>query len=235
MSLGGNQQLARKVASAVEQWNPSKAYGHESKFQNELQEYLDQRLNEGGSMMSAENSDIVVEREHGNVNGDVVVNGAIGIELKRDLNNSQTKKLRGQIEEYKKEYTHVIALACGIDDMDGWRKLKNDYENEANMGMDPNSAPVKFIHKSKSNYGEGVADNSPSSDTIVGGSAGSLDDGDEIEEVAKTIQRGIKGYNSLTGDGSMDSTEAALAVIQAVVVTGVILAVLLFVIYYLVL
>jgi len=183
--------------------------------------------------MFAGDRDVVVEREHGNVNGDVVINGAIGIELKRNLNNSQTKKLRGQIEEYRKEYTHVIALACGIDDMDGWRKLKNDYENSANVGIDPNSAPVKFIYKSKSNYGEKMADNSPSSESGVGGSVGS--GSDEIEEVAKTIQRGINGYNSLTGDGSMDSTEAALAVIQTAVVIGVILVSLLFVFYYLIL
>jgi hypothetical protein len=233
MSLGSNQQLASKVVSAVEQWSPSEAYDHESKFQNELQEYLDQQLNEGQSMMFAGDRDVVVEREHGNVNGDVVINGAIGIELKRNLNNSQTKKLRGQIEEYRKEYTHVIALACGIDDMDGWRKLKNDYENSANVGIDPNSAPVKFIYKSKSNYGEKMADNSPSSESGVGGSVGS--GSDEIEEVAKTIQRGINGYNSLTGDGSMDSTEAALAVIQTAVVIGVILVSLLFVFYYLIL
>ncbi|TKR27914.1 hypothetical protein [Natronomonas salsuginis] len=234
MSLGNNQQLARKVASAIEHWNPSKAYGHESKFQNELQEYLDQRLNEGSSMMFAEKNDIIVEREHGNVNGDVVVNGSIGIELKRDLNNSQTKKLRGQIEEYKKEYTHVIALACGIDDMDGWRKLKNDYENGSNMGMDPNSAPVKFIHKSKSNYGEGKAADSYLSDKTAG-SAGGLDDSDGIEEVAKTIVRGIEGYNSLTGDGSMGSGEAVLAIIQATVIIGVIVVGLFAVIYYLIL
>jgi len=233
MSLGSNQQLASKVVSAVEQWSPSEAYDHESKFQNELQEYLDQQLNEGQSMMFAGDRDVVVEREHGNVNGDVVIDGAIGIELKRNLNNSQTKKLRGQIEEYRKEYTHVIALACGIDDMDGWRKLKNDYENSANVGIDPNSAPVKFIYKSKSNYGEKMADNSPSSESGVGGSVGS--GSDEIEEVAKTIQRGINGYNSLTGDGSMDSTEAALAVIQTAVVIGVILVSLLFVFYYLIL
>lgn len=130
MSLGDNQQLAGKVSTAVEDWTPSKAHGHESKFQNELQAYLDKRLNAGDRMMIGPSEDIVVEREHGTVNGDVVVNGDIGIEMKRNLSNSQTKKLRGQIEEYQKEYTHVIALACGIDDMDGWRKLKNDYESQ---------------------------------------------------------------------------------------------------------
>ena len=73
MSLGGDQELARNVVSAIEDWTPSEAYGHETKFQNELQEYLDRRLNSGNSMTMGGNGDIVVEREHGNVNGDVVV------------------------------------------------------------------------------------------------------------------------------------------------------------------
>lgn len=219
MSMGGNQQLAREVASAIEQWTPSNAHDHESKFQNELQEYLDRRLNSGGDMMIGPNEDMVVEREHGNVNGDVVVNGTVGIEMKRDLSNSQTKKLRGQIEEYQKEYTHVIALVCGIDDMDGWRKLKNDYENRMGMDMNPDNAPVKFIHKRKSNYGTGdSADNYDHS----GGSNGQ---GAELEEVANVIQNGVKGYQSLTGNGPMDEGEAMVAVAQAVLIGGFLLVI----------
>jgi len=221
----GNQQLAREVVAAIEEWTPSEAYDHESKFQNELQEYLDLRLNANGNVTPGVNKEIIVEREHGNVNGDVVVNGDIGIEMKRDLTNSQTKKLRGQIEEYQKEYTHVIALACGIDDMDGWRKLKNDYENRVGMDMNPDNAPVKFIHKSKSNYGTG---DSAANYKDVGGS-NQNQSGAELEEIANVVEDGIKGYQSLTGDGPMDSGEAAVAVIQAVVIIGILLAILIFV------
>ena len=213
MSLGGDQELARNVASAIEDWTPSEAHGHESKFQNELQDYLDKRLNSGNSTTMGGDGDIVVEREHGNVNGDVVVNGTIGIEMKRNLTNSQTKKLRGQIEEYQKEYTHVIALACGIDDMDGWRKLKNDYENRTGMGMNPDDAPVKFIHKPEANYGSGEsAENYTSS--------GSSQSDAGLEEVVDVIEDGAKGYRSLTDDGPMDTGEAAVAVSKAVVVVG---------------
>ncbi|MFC7325043.1 hypothetical protein ACFQMF_10685 [Halorubrum rutilum] len=223
MFLGNNQQLASKVSSAIEDWTPSEAYGHESKFQNELQEYLDQRLNSGNDMMLGPTEEIVVEREHGNVNGDVVVNGDIGIEMKRDLSNSQTKKLRGQIEEYQKEYTHVIALACGIDDMDGWRKLKNDYENQMGMGMDPDAAPVKFIHKKKTNYGEGAsADQYNRAD-------GSGPTGDGFEELASVVEDGVRGYQSLTGDGTMESGKATAAVAKAVFVVGFVLVLLVYV------
>lgn len=224
MSLNSNQQLARDVVSAIEEWTPSEAYGHESKFQNELQEYLDRRLNANSGMTLGGNEEIVVEREHGNANGDVVVNGEIGIEMKRDLSNSQTNTLRGQIEEYQKEYTHVIVVACGIDDMDGWRKLKNDYENQAGMGMDFDSAPVKFIHKQKSNYGEGDSTNNyetSGSDNLQGG--------DGAEEIAKAIEDGINGYKSLTGDGPMDTGEATIALTKAVLVVGFILTIIAFV------
>jgi hypothetical protein len=219
MSLGNNQQLARKVSSAIEDWTPSEEYGHESKFQNELQEYLDRRLNSGGDMTLGPSEDIVVEREHGSVNGDVVINGDIGIEMKRDLSNSQTKKLRGQIEAYQKEYTHVIALACGINDMDGWRKLKNDYENQMGMDMSPDNAPVKFIHKRKSNYGKGE---SADQYERAGGSGQAVDG---LEEMASVLEDGIEGYQSLTGDGNMKSGEAMAAVARAVLVVGLILGV----------
>jgi hypothetical protein len=219
MSVGGNQALARSVASAIEDWTPSEAYGHESKFQNELQTYLDRRLNADNSMMMRGNRDVVVEREHGNVNGDVVVNGDIGIEMKRNLTNSQTKKLRGQIEEYQKEYTHVIALACGIKDMDGWRKLKNDYENQVGTGMAPDDAPVKFIHKQKVNYG---TENTTQNYTDSTGGAQAEAGADELVEI---IEDGMKGYQSLTGDGPMDSNEATVAVAKAVFVVGFLLAV----------
>ncbi|WP_138007856.1 hypothetical protein [Halalkalirubrum salinum] len=216
MSLGTNQQLASDVVSAIKEWTPSEAHGHESKFQNELQEYLDYRLNSGSSMIGA-NEQIVVEREHGNVNGDVVVNGAIGIEMKRDFSNNQAKKLRGQIEEYQREYTHVIALACGIEDMDGWRKLKNDYENQPGIGMNPDDAPVRFIHKAKSNYGTG--DSASNYEHADGSSQG----GAELEELAEVIEGGVKGYQSLTDGGPMDSGKAVIAVAQAVFVVGFVL------------
>jgi len=220
MSLGGNEQLAREVASAIEDWTPSEDYDHESKFQNELQEYLDRRLNEGGDMMLGPKEDIVVEREHGNVNGDVVVNGTVGIEMKRDLNNSNTSRLRGQIEEYQKEYSHVIPVACGINDMDGWRKLKNDYENQMDMGMNPDNAPVKFIYKQKSDYGKG-----DSADNYQRSGSGNSQQDVELDELVNVIEDGVKGYKSLSGDGPMDSGEAMVAVAQLVLVGGLILVV----------
>ena len=153
---GGDYQLFEEVVQAVDYWIPSKEYNHESKFQNELQEFLDNELNanSGGIMgMGGGGRDRVVERESGRARADVVVDQTVGIEMKRELSNSQTKKLRGQIEEYLDEYPYVIICACGIQDMDGWRRLKNKYSG-GGMGLGMDTGEVVFIEKDPANYGQ---------------------------------------------------------------------------------
>jgi len=153
--IGGNQ-LFQDVLRAVDAWIPSKEYGHESKFQNELQEFLDGELNAGGGGglgLDLGGGERVVERESGRARADIVIDQTVGIEMKRDLSNSQTKKLRGQIEEYLDEYPYVIVCACGIQDMDGWRKLKNTYSGGAGgFGLD--GGTVEFVQKDPRNYGK---------------------------------------------------------------------------------
>jgi len=111
--------------------------------------------------------------------------------------------------------------------MDGWRKLKNDYENQMGMDMNPDNAPVKFIHKSKLNYGTG--DSSTSYDNVDG--RNQSQSGAELEEIANVVEDGIKGYQSLTGDGPMDTGEAAVSVIQAIVIVGVIFSIFIFIVF----
>lgn len=94
-----------------------------------------------------------MERESGRARADIVVNQTIGIEMKRELSNNQTKKLRGQIEVYLDEYPYVIVCACGIQDMDGWRKLKNTYSGGGGgLGLD--GGVVEFVHKDPDFYGQ---------------------------------------------------------------------------------
>ena len=141
----------------VEYWVPAEAYGHERKFQSELQSFLDKELNSDNGMgldPSLNQGDHAVSTERGTSKGDVVVDDIVGIELKRDLSNSQTKKLRGQIESYLDNYNYVIVCACGINDMDGWRELKNKYGRSQGMGVGMESAEVAFVHKKKENFGK---------------------------------------------------------------------------------
>jgi len=145
-----------QVIKLVKDWRPKKDYGHESKFQKELQEFLDEELSKSDSGMMAgmgNQKEDVVKRERGKSRGDVVVNDKIGIELKRDLTNSQVKKLRGQIEDYLDNYNQVIVCACGIKDKDGWKELKNKYEGKQG-GVGAPQKEVVFIWKKKENYGK---------------------------------------------------------------------------------
>jgi hypothetical protein len=103
--LGGGQQLFNHTIREIKAWSPSKKCDHERKFQSELQEWLDQNLNSGGGgMIGGGNQQIPVETEHSKSKADIAVDDTVGIEMKRDLSNSQTKKLRGQIESYLDNY-----------------------------------------------------------------------------------------------------------------------------------
>ncbi len=145
----GPGAIGRRTREAVESWVPGDTYEHERGFQQDLQHHLDETLNRGGMLGSSGTH--VVEREHGRVNADLAVDDTVGIELKRNFTNSQAKKLRGQIEEYRNEYDGVIVCACGIDDMSGWRRLQRDY-TDREMGMEM-KAPVRFVHKPTAEMG----------------------------------------------------------------------------------
>lgn len=153
--LGGGQQLFNDTIRGVKAWSPSKEYDHERKFQSELQEWLDQNLNSGGDgMMGGGNQQIPVETEHGKSKADIAVDDIIGIEMKRDLSNSQTKKLRGQIESYLDNYQYVIVCACGVKDTSAWRKIQKQYEGGSmDIQIDAGAKP-EFIWKKKQNYGQ---------------------------------------------------------------------------------
>lgn len=142
-----------RVYRLVERWTPEKSYQHEKRFQKDLYEYLQAELNQGGGFMGGQQH--TVEREHGRSYADIAVDGEVGIELKRDLSNSQTKKLRGQIETHREEYPHVVVCACGVDDRDGWQRLVEKY-NGAQMGF--GQGTVKFVHKRKAEYDSRVND-----------------------------------------------------------------------------
>ncbi|WP_336001700.1 hypothetical protein [Halorientalis halophila] len=151
--FGEGNQTYQQVVELVDAWRPSQNYGHESKFQKELSEFLDEELNrQTGGIMGGNGDNHVVSRERGNSRGDVVIDDLVGIEMKRHFSNSQKKKLRGQLEDYADNYPYVIALACGIDDMDGWRELENKFSGGRGMGID--QTQFSFIIKRRENFGD---------------------------------------------------------------------------------
>jgi hypothetical protein len=156
--FGQGNQTFQDVVELLQAWRPSQDYGHESKFQNELADFLDEELNnQRGGMMDemmggGGGSNYVVSRERGNAHGDVVVDDTVGIEMKRHFSNDQKRKLRGQLEDYADNYPYVIALTCGIDDMDGWREVENKFAQGRGMGVD--QTQFAFIIKKRENFGE---------------------------------------------------------------------------------
>lgn len=172
--MGG---IGPQVWDLVQKWTPSEVYGHENKYQSELQEFLDQQLNEsgdamgfgtgggGGFGMGGGSGGIAVSTERGNAYGDVVVNDTVGIELKRNFTNSQKRKLRGQLEDYGDNYDFVIACACGIEDTDGWRQVEQKIRGGQQGMMD--MTEYRFEIKRRENFGTGHGDNG--GDGLLGG------------------------------------------------------------------
>ncbi|MFC7133750.1 MULTISPECIES: hypothetical protein [Salinibaculum] len=160
--FGQDDQTYQTVLNLVDAWRPSQDYGHESKFQNELAEFLEEQLNEqsGGGVLDmmagggGGGGNHVVSRERGTSRGDVVVDDIVGIEMKRHFSNSQKRKLRGQLEDYADNYPYVIALACGIDDMDGWREVENKLTQNRGPGIGMDQTQFTFIIKRRENFGE---------------------------------------------------------------------------------
>jgi len=155
--FGQGNQTYQKVVDLLHAWRPSQDYGHESKFQKELAEFLDEQLNNQndglmGGVMNGGGDNYVVSRERGNARGDVVVDDTVGIEMKRHFSNDQKRKLRGQLEDYADNYPYVIALACGVDDIDGWREVENKFSRGRGVGL--NQTEFTFITKSRDNFGD---------------------------------------------------------------------------------
>jgi hypothetical protein len=223
-----DQQTAQTTLRLVEEWVPSEQYNHERDYQSDLQEYLQTHLNQGSDMLGNERAhDVSTER--GASRGDVVVNDLIGIELKRDFSNDQEKKLKGQLSDYQKEYDFVIACACGINDMDGWNRVKKEFQSTG-MGFDGvDAVPVEFVHKPTERMGS-------SSDVVrkdrrTNDSRNVGTQNPEAADLTEVIHKGVRGYQELTTekDTDLSTGEAVVNVIVSSVVLVLILVVVLLV------
>lgn len=74
--------------------------------------------------------------------------------------------LRGQLEDYADNYDFVIACACGIDDMDGWRDLENPFTTRQQALMD--TTQFAFVIKRREDMG-GRSSGGSGSDGLFGG------------------------------------------------------------------
>lgn len=155
--IGGG--VCEEVVTHIEAWVPND-HDDEYGFQNELQEYLDTQLNESSDpdlhvgLGGGTGEQYPVRREYGKSQADVAVGDEVGIEMKHNLPNGRINELRGQIEKYKKEFPCVVAVACGLADVDSWRELQNEYGGVSTVGMQMNESQVHFVHKQKDHFGK---------------------------------------------------------------------------------
>lgn len=144
----GGQQSGPQVLQLVEAWVPEKAYRSESKFQNDLKDYLEQQLNSGGGGMFGQSHTYAIRKERGKARADLAVDDEVGIELKRDVTNSKLRRLRDQIHDYMREYPFIIVCACGLKETAKWNELRQEYEGQGGMGI--NTQPtIQFVEKVK--------------------------------------------------------------------------------------
>jgi len=143
----GGQQLGPQVLRCVESWVPEKAYRKESRFQDDLKEYLEHQLNSSGGPLGP-NRTHSVRKERGKARADLAIDDQVGIELKREVKNSGLRRLRDQIHDYRDEYPFVIVCACGLQETGKWNELKQEYEGQQGLGFDA-GATIRFVEKVK--------------------------------------------------------------------------------------
>lgn len=133
---GRSMSLFGKVVSTIGGgWKPRGCESHKD-FKDNLQSYLEHK---------GFNVDIEYGVGHSNI--DVLVNEKVGIELKRNLNNSNQKTLRGQIDDFAgSKIPTFIALICGVEDESAWRDLKKRYHR----GETSNGKKLQLIRKNPS-------------------------------------------------------------------------------------
>lgn len=186
IGIVGKEELARAVAAALGDWAPSQAYEQEAHYCDELQEYLDARLNAGGQTVLDVGGNFVVDRGYEERECDVVVSDTIGVTIRQDLMADQISQLAGRIREYQRAYTHVVVIACGSVDGGAWENLQTTYENQHGLNNDPGSTPVMFLRRREHNYGKG-----DSAENYQGSAEGRTQRG-IVERIISTVRRRLR-------------------------------------------
>ncbi|PTD94874.1 hypothetical protein C9439_00085 [archaeon SCG-AAA382B04] len=146
-----------KVLKIVENWCPSKSYSHERRFQNELRDYLSERLNSPnqgfGGLQKKRN--IPVETEKGReIKADILVDETVPIEVKRNLKRRHYRGLDSELSDYLKEFNQVILVICGVEREQILEKIKSKWES-TRPGLSPTQGKVDVVVKRKENFGKG--------------------------------------------------------------------------------
>lgn len=145
----GGQSLGQQVYELVVSWVPERAYRTEPRFRNDLQAYLEERLNRSNGGMFGGDQPHFLRRERGRSRADLAVDDRVGIELKREVTNRGLRRLRDQIHDYLGEYEYAIICACGLQETGKWNELRQEYEGTHGGGFGGDGTVVRFVEKRK--------------------------------------------------------------------------------------
>ncbi|MEF8774177.1 MAG: hypothetical protein V5A37_05620 [Halobacteriales archaeon] len=155
---GGDQQLHETVRELVEYWIPGEGLD-EAAVTGALQRYLDRRLaevngdapmgmNRGGSHAH------VVSREYGDRYADLVVDDAVGVVVRCGLTAGRATRLRHRLRDHVEAYPSVVVCVCGIEAADGWRRLRDAFDDEQGVGLWlPDGGRIAFVPKRRPRTG----------------------------------------------------------------------------------
>jgi len=151
--------LFDEVVKIINQWRPQKKYPNETKYRDDLMNFIHDRLNDPRKNMFFGRRNVLVRKEDSRSLCDIAVERSVGIELKFGKNGKISKKeidrLHGQIGGYRKEYSEgiIVVLVGEVDkfsEAEVRKKLEDLYDliNRANFGLQ--QFRIKLINKSDS-------------------------------------------------------------------------------------
>ena len=122
-----SDRLFEDTIRIINQWIPSKMYSTESKYRDELIQFIRDEFSKRRNDFSfVPPRKISVRKETGREFSDIAINrGRIGIELKKDLKQKKdVDRLTGQIVGYKKEYEDILVVLVGKTDREALERCK---------------------------------------------------------------------------------------------------------------
>jgi len=116
----------KDTVSAINRWQPAQHYSDETKYREDLLEYLRKVMNSTSPYTYMPRQNISVRKEDSRGLCDIAVGRrAVGIEMKKDLKGkSDVDRLIGQLVGYKSEYSDLIVVLVGKTDEEAFEYLK---------------------------------------------------------------------------------------------------------------
>lgn len=98
-----------KICSIIENWTPNRRYQHEDGYKAELYSFL------------LSNYNFPVRQEAGQSRADILVDGSIAIEIKKNPNSESYDRMFSQLIRQKKEFGYAIGLIFDVKNRDAFQ------------------------------------------------------------------------------------------------------------------